>query len=165
MAYQHIISIMKEKGVSFDKGLTEQEIRQIEKIYNISFPASLTDFYKKALPIGEMFVKWNDFSESNIYNIRERMYSPYKWLSQDITYCESFRNADAPNLIPIYSHRYMPCINHPDPPVFSTVGADTIWYGKNLKEYLYNEFIRDYHITADIPYVTLWSDIISENKI
>jgi len=165
MSYEHIICLMKEKGVSFENGLTETELEQIEKVYDISFPASLLRFYKEALPVGVSFVKWNDFSEENIANIKEKMYLPYKWLSQDITYCEAFRNAkNAPKLIPIYSHRYMPIINHTDPPVFSTVGADTIWYGKNLEDYLFNEFIREYIIvSSDIQFVPLWSNIINNN--
>lgn len=155
---------MKKRGIYFESGLTEREIKQIEKIYGISFPASLSAFYKEGLPTGDRFVIWNDFSENNVSSIKERMNLPYKWLSQDITFCEAFRNAkEVPKLIPIYSHRYMPCTEHPDPPVFSTVGADTIWYGKNLEDYLYNEFVREFHIGNEIPYVPLWTDIISEN--
>lgn len=164
MEYRNIITLMKQQGISFDRGLTEQTIKDIEEIYDMTFPASLSAFYKEALPIGDRFIKWNDLSEDNISCIKEKMYLPYKWLSHDITFCEAFRNTmEAPKLIPIYSHRYMPCIDHPDPPVFSTVGADTIWYGKSLGDYLYNEFIRKDPIISDIPHVPLWSDIISAN--
>ncbi|MBR5516234.1 MAG: hypothetical protein IKU52_08535 [Clostridia bacterium] len=157
---------MKENGICFQKGLSDSEIDRIENIYDILLPSSLRNFYKYALPIGKNFPKWNDFSNENINFIKERMYLPYKWISSDIMWCKAlWEIKDAPKLIPIYSHRYMPIINHPDPPVFSTVGRDTIWYGKNLREYFYNEFIREYNCVTDyIPYVPLWSEIIRNNK-
>lgn len=166
MDFQILINKMKEKGVCFEKGLSNAEIERIENTYNIIFPSSLLSFYKYALPIGNSFPKWNDFSDENINSVKERMHFPYKWISSDIMWCKAlWETKEAPKLIPIYSHRYMPIIDHPDPPVFSTVGRDTIWYGKNLKEYLYNEFIREYNnVNDNIPYIPLWSEIIKNNQ-
>ncbi len=69
---------------------------------------------------------------------------------------------DSPKLIPVYAHRYMPAIDHPDPPVISTVGRDTIVYGRNLPEYLEREFTQNDPAAdrKDIPFVPVWSDVM-----
>ena len=62
----------------------------------------------------------------------------------------------APVLIPVYSHRYVPMLeNIIDPRVISTVGRDTIIYGKNLIDYLQNEFIK-----PQIDPIPFWNSII-----
>ncbi len=163
----YMIKKLRDRGISFGPGLSDEEINKIEEIYDISFPASLLKFYCTVMPIGERFPNWRDFSEKNIRELKERMFLPYKWLSGDILESKSFRNAkEVPKLIPIYSHRYMPVIDHPDPPVFSTVGIDTIWYGKDLREYLYNEFINEQVMVSDgIAYIPLWSEVIEQNSL
>lgn len=48
----------------------------------------------------------------------------------------------------------MPAIEHPDPPILSTVGRDTVWYGENLCQYLQKEFLSDSSLGEHIvPYV------------
>lgn len=70
----------------------------------------------------------------------------------------------SPKLIPVFGHRYMPLIGGcENPPVISTVGRDTIFYGAALEDYLETEFIcREYRkINADaLPYIPVWTDII-----
>ena len=46
-----IIKQMKEAGVCFSSGLTNDTISKIEEIYEIRFPDSLKAFYSTALPI------------------------------------------------------------------------------------------------------------------
>lgn len=175
MDFYKIINIMKETGVFFSQGLTNIEITKIEEIYEIRFPDSLRTFYSIALPISiknTKFPKWNDFSPNNISYISQLIIAPYQWLKQDIdrgfwlskwgrkTIDELLENA--PKLIPIYSHRYVPMLNHADPPVISTVGRDTVYYGGSLKDYLFREFC-DGNTAFEImkmPYIPLWNDIL-----
>lgn len=166
---------MKETGVLFSQGLTNSEMKKTEEIYEIRFPDSLRTFYSTALPISKdntKFPKWNDFSPQNISYISQLISAPYKWLKQDIdsgfwlskwdrkTMDELFENA--PKLIPIYSHRYVPMLNHSDPPIISTVGRDTICYGVSLEDYLFREFCDGNTVFEEmkVPYIPLWSDIL-----
>ena len=100
------------------------------------------------------------------------MNAPYQWLRRDIekgfwlpswdgkTVEELFENA--PKLIPIYSHRYVPVLDHADPPVISTVGRDTVCYGVCLEDYLLREFCGGgiAFEEMNVPYIPLWSDIL-----
>ena len=43
--YREIISKLKEKGISFENGLSIDEIKMVEKYYNILFPIELNNFY------------------------------------------------------------------------------------------------------------------------
>ena len=70
----------------------------------------------------------------------------------------------APNIIPIYGHRYIPYVKGcSDVPVFSIRGCDIIYYGENLISYLEIEFgIKDFD---DLDYdkckhIDFWSDIM-----
>ena len=170
-----IINLMEEKGVRFSSGLTNDVLTKIEQTYEICFPDSLKAFYSAALPISVEdtdFPRWDDFSAENIAVIRQRMSVPYQWLKRDIEngFCLSTWAGktvdellkDAPKLIPIYSHRYVPMLNHPNPPVLSTIGRDTVCYGISLEDYLLREFC-DKNTTFEemkMPYIPLWSDIL-----
>ena len=170
-----IIEHMEKTGVKFCSGLTYDTMARIEEIYDIRFPDSLITFYSTAFPVcvGNVdFPRWNDFSPENIAHIRQLMNAPYQWLRRDIekgfwlpswdgkTVEELFENA--PKLIPIYSHRYVPVLDHADPPVISTVGRDTVCYGVCLEDYLLREFCGGgiAFEEMNVPYIPLWSDIL-----
>jgi len=80
--------------------------------------------------------------------------------------------SNAPRLIPLYSHRFIPETPHTvGNPVFSMYGFDTIYYGANLDEYFVNEFegsdilngvaVSDYtpEDTRRLPIIPFWSDL------
>ena len=75
-------------------------------------------------------------------------------------------SSQAPKLIPIYSHRYLPIIDgEDDPPVISVVGSDIIYYGCNLSDYFNREFFGGKGAIS-IPMnnrIPFWSDIIDYN--
>ncbi len=173
--YSKIINLMKEKGVCFSLGLTDDTLAKVEKTYEIFFPDSLKAFYFTALPISvgnTEFPRWDDFSQKNIAVIRQRMNAPYQWLKRDVekgfflsawagkTVDELLETA--PKLIPIYSHRYVPMLNHPNPSIISTVGRDTVCYGVSLEDYLLREFCDENTVLYEtkVPYIPLWSDIL-----
>ena len=71
------------------------------------------------------------------------------------------RLKNAPKLVPIYAHRYMPVISSENPPVISIHGADIIYMGENLVEYFNIEFgdRRQDTIKSIIP-IPFWTDIM-----
>lgn len=179
MNFVEIIKRMKEAGVFFSSGLTIDTVEKIEKIYEICFPDSIKEFYLTALPISmgnTAFPIWNDFSPENIAHIRQLMRDPYQWLRRDIecgfwlstwddkTIDELFENA--PKLIPIYSHRYLPALEDANPPVISTVGRDTVFYGVSLEDYLLREFCNASTdlVEIKVPHIALWSDILESDS-
>lgn len=178
---------MKQSGITFDPGMTEGEFSEAEGIYRFRFPESLREFLSLGIPTSGRdyeFPKWRDFSAENAAYIKQRMQDPFDRLKNDIVkngfwlpcWGEKPQSPDeaeagfsrlisgSPKLIPVFGHRYMPLIGGCDnPPVISTVGRDTIFYGAALEDYLETEFIcREYRkINADaLPYIPVWTDII-----
>jgi hypothetical protein len=184
MVNQNIFDRLKAKGIKFTDGLTPSEIRNIEEIYEIKFPDSLYRFYSRGIPFSDDehgFPRWNDFSDENIAKIKERIEAPLRWLLKSVQtdfwlpdwgkrgrtiagvtarFAEVSQNA--PRLIPIYSHRYMPMLDGVgDPPVISTVGSDIIYYENSLQKYLQNQFLNsEFVIPQKCLYIPFWSDII-----
>ena len=180
--FEEIIEKMKNNGVDFAEGLTDEEIEKIEDCYRIEFPKELKAFYKEALPISNGFYNWRDLSKSNDEKIADRIRRP----KQDLL--EAFEEIDWPeawgsepydddekatltkakiltsaDLIPIYSHRYITNQYDEGNPVFSIVGWDIICYGENLEKYLEREFIgksKDSIKLDDIKKVDFWSDFL-----
>ncbi|MBP3388064.1 MAG: hypothetical protein J6L23_05950 [Clostridia bacterium] len=159
-------------------GITFPEVWK--RFYKAGLPVSIKKDEKK-LSSPMPFPIWNDYSEENVERIKTKMKKPYEWLKSDVltsfdsnkpfwlkdwgTLPETKEEAairfdelikTAPVLIPVYSHRYVPMLeNIIDPPVISTVGIDTIMYGKNQFDYLQNEFIK-----PQIDPIPFWNGII-----
>jgi len=70
--------------------------------------------------------------------------------------------ANAPKLIPLISHRYLPA----EPceagnPVFSIYQSDIIYYGANLTEYFERELVDgNRSLTGDIKHIRFWSEFV-----
>ena len=177
--YRKILERLEQLGVKVACGLSDDEFTKIEGLYGFTFPSELRDFYSCGLPIGECFPIWNDFSEENVRAIKEKMAFPInalrgdvenwfwldKWGDDPDTKKEALAIFDeiaarSPKMIPIFGHRYMPAFD--GAPVISTVGRDTIYYGRDLTEYLQHEFlnIKLSPCKKKIRRITLWSDVI-----
>ena len=146
--FLEIIKLLKDKGIKFDTGLTQNELEKIYEIYKIKFPLSLKSFLT---------------TEEYIPN---STYSPDQWckISREQrveVVAELYKNA--PKIIPVYSHRFIPEMNDDnDPPVLSIHYGDIVYYGRNLQEYLLHEFCG-----VDIPKyiseyknVPFWTDMM-----
>ena len=173
--------------IIFEKGLSWQEQQELEEFWGIHFPKSLMDFYACAFPAAErnpvvypwnpppefsLFPDWRDTSPENVTHIRELLETPVKYLvhemKRDSWQCDIWKGLTpdevgeaAPKLIPVYGHRYMP-MNGFDPPVFSVVGRDVVYFGSDLFEYLRREFLEspaDKSPISFMPYVPVWGDI------
>jgi hypothetical protein len=75
--------------------------------------------------------------------------------------------AEAPRLIPVAGHRYMPA--EPEltgNPVFSVYQTDIIYYGDDLATYLRCEFNRLSYTDAvheSLRRIRFWSDLVDAN--
>ena len=128
------IKLLKDRGIKFDAGLTQSDFEKIYEIYEIKFPLSLKSFLTTALPVSDGFYDWRDLLSGNIMKIKNMMqhfyefvkstsfeeyipnsiYSPDQWRNTSReqrveVVAELYKNA--PKIIPVYSHRFMPEMN------------------------------------------------------
>ena len=78
--YLQIIKLMKDSGIKFDAGLTQNELEKIYEIYKIKFPLSLKSFLTTALPVSDGFYDWRDFSSGNVTKIKNMMQHFYEFV-------------------------------------------------------------------------------------
>ncbi len=78
--YLEIIKLMKDSGIKFDAGLTQNELEKIYEIYKIKFPLSLKSFLTTALPVSDGFYDWRDFSSGNVTKIKNMMQHFYEFV-------------------------------------------------------------------------------------
>ena len=182
LSYEKSINLLKAKGIEFETGLTGVEMEKIESTYKIEFPKSLKMFLMAVLPVSRGFYNWRNFDEDNIRFIKMVMNRPIEdvcefadeiyWCDDwgeepenEVDICRAVRNKlkNAPILLPIYGHRYMPVISVDNPPVISVHGIDIIYYGKDLEDYFEVEFggkKQEAIWFENVQPISFWSDII-----
>lgn len=180
--YENSLNLLKTKEIEFARGLTLDELKQIENIYQIKFPSSLREFLMMALPISKGFYNWRNLEEDNIMFIKEAMNRPIEEvyeLAEEIYWCDDWgqkpedeayvgkivrdKLKNAPRVLPIYGHRYIPVLSVDNPPIISIHDLDIIYYGKNLEDYLYVEFGNKTQNKIEFENITpipFWSDIM-----
>jgi hypothetical protein len=185
IGYESLMTELKGKGVVFDRAMNLEELNIVAQFYNISFPFEIQKLFSLGLPVSRGFYNWRDMSSENVKHIKNALEAPIDGLQFDLEengfWCEQWgikpsniedaRNIllqhynNAPKLVPLYSHRYMPFI--PDltrVPVFSIMQSDIIYYGTDLVSYLEIEFgykDRDSNIIGyDFPHIDFWSDLL-----
>jgi hypothetical protein len=179
------IEQLKAKKVIFEQGLSPSEIDLVEAKFGICFPPDLKLFLQTALPISKSFVNWRaglHFANEE-KEIISRIQWPWDGLLFDLENSGFWHPAwgevpktmeckieiakkhfhSYPKLVPIYSHRYIPCRpNEVDNPIFSVYQMDVIYYGNNLADYFSREFHLTLPSTAAVPhepkYIEFWSD-------
>ncbi|SEQ09593.1 hypothetical protein SAMN02910289_01269 [Lachnospiraceae bacterium RM5] len=62
---------MKKNEIEYERGMSESEINNVEKIYEIKFPLSLKEYLMKSLPVSKGFYNWRDFTDENINYIKK----------------------------------------------------------------------------------------------
>lgn len=173
-------------GVVFEDGLSEQEFAAIEAAYSFRFPDDLKLFLGYALPVSKGWVNWRSREKETIdhlmewplhgicFDIEHDAFWLADWGQKPSTLKEAFAIAArhvalAPKLIPIYSHRFMPDFpTEAGNPIYSVYQTDIIFYGRDLEDYLRNEFKQAFgtmkmseHMIADFRVIPFWSDLVS----
>lgn len=185
-----VINLLKDKGVSFDSGLSEKEIEGLKEQWNIVFPPDLKLFLQTALPVSDSFVHWRYGLRSEkgrkeierwlrwplegmLFDIRSNNFWMEKWGDMPSDREDQIRIAteafdNSPKLIPIYAHRYMPCSPcEMGNPVFSVYQTDIIHYGNDLASYLSYEFNLDlpdtFWVAQEPASIDFWSELVEMN--
>jgi hypothetical protein len=181
--------LLKDKGVQFEGGVTDDEIVQIETKFIIKFPTDLRQFLQLGLPISESFVDWRkgliskdaeakivsrlDWPlEGMLFDLQSNDFWINSWGDRPETYKEKEQIAREkyltfPKLIPIYSHRYIPMEQmESGNPIFSVHQMDIIYYGYDLATYLANEFHFElpygFEIVDEPKNIRFWSNWIDK---
>lgn len=187
--YQEIKLKLESKGIQFQQGMSPEEITDAEELFGISFPVELKRFYSVGLPVSKGFYNWRDKSEENIQCIKSVLDGPLHGLIFDLEnnddfWCDDWgdkpkdindakrilieRYSNAPKMIPVFGHRYIPYIPNVNSfPVFSICQSDIIIYGKDLISYLEIEFgFRPYDemLLESCPNIDFWSSLYFLNN-
>ncbi len=156
MNLTHIKEKLEKAGVKFAPGLTPAELNRIEVRFGFRFPSDLSAFLGHALPVLAGWPDWRHperiqpwiFSplEGILFDVEHNAFWMKDWGPRPVDLQAAFTIAtmhigNAPKLIPVYSHRYMPDRPHEaGNPVLSVHQTDIIYYGLDLEDYLENEF-------------------------
>ncbi|MGH7485218.1 MAG: SMI1/KNR4 family protein [bacterium] len=171
-------------GWMLQKGLGDAEIAAVETHYGFHFPPDLRSFLTAAVPHGERFPNWRNVGSEEL---RQTLAWPADSICFDIEHNDFWwpawgarpanlrdavelalaRLSEAPRLVPVYAHRYLPS----EPweagnPVFSVYQTDIILYGADLRAYLACEFGLVPHqeaIAGSLKRVPFWSDVVQYN--
>ncbi|MGI8542374.1 MAG: SMI1/KNR4 family protein [Aridibacter sp.] len=161
-------------------GLTEDEIVKAETLYDFRFPPDLKEFLMFALPVSSKWINWRKLGSNDIkaafdwvyegiyFDIENNVFWLEDWGEKPADLQEAFSIAkqkidEAPKLIPIYSHRYMPTEpNERNNPVFSVYQTDIVYYGNNIWDYFEKEFPHHFQtlsnkIEKPIKQIKFWS--------
>ena len=172
---------MKAHGVEFKSGLSEREIAAVETLHQFQFPPDLRAFLQAALPCGDRFPQWRrpddpdllaslDWPEEGIvFDVEQNSLWLDEWGPRPSAMLRAIEIArrlvrHAPTLIPIYAHRYLPAEpQQSGNPVFSVHQSDIIVYGRDLWDYLRNEFEGPSSSTVPDPSscrpIRFWTDL------
>lgn len=163
--------------MEWGKGYTLDQIDDAQARYGLVFPNDLVALLYERRLVGYGTYDWSTENE----HIRAMLAWPFDLLAFDVDHGlwwpdwgeepkdgearrEVLRRAlaDAPKLIPIYMHRFLPesAEARPGNPVISMHGFDTIYYGADLDDYFRREGRVDGSAMASTRYVPFWSDII-----
>lgn len=182
-----LIQGLKEKGVEFGKGLSQEEFKHIQAQFQCTFPEDWKAFLQIALPVSDGFPHWRYAinSKQGAKLLQQCLNWPLEGMYFDLEHNAFWLEdwgevpaqlaakkaiakqavAQAPLLIPIYSHRYLPATpNTAGNPVFSVYQTDIIYYGNDLMDYLEHEF--KLNLPASFPrastlkQIEFWSDLV-----
>jgi hypothetical protein len=166
--------------IAFESGLSDDEFIAIEARFKFVFPSDLRILLSAALPVSPGFPDWRsapaeeldrilDWPADGIcFDIERNGFWLESWgprpMDLDAAIAVAREHiADAPTLIPIYGHRYLPGEPaEPGNPVFSAYQTDVIVYGRDLRDYLEREFRPATYsdpVAVDFRPVRFWSDI------
>jgi hypothetical protein len=168
------------EGRLWAEGYTQSELDVAQAKYDLVFPSDLVALLRDRRPV--LGYDWR----SDDTEIRGMLRRPLDGLLFDVEHnvlwlpewgdrpeTAEARSAvlaevvsNAPKLIPLVSHRYLPEEpNEAGNPVFSVVQSDIIYYGSDLSDYFEREFVDLRRpIPKQIKHIRFWSDLVERNS-
>ena len=185
-----LIDQLKQAGVAFERGMTEQELDLAEEFFGFRFPAEFRAFLSEAVPVGEDFFDYRDHSPENLkrfrdfedriekgfrfdLNAKENREELLELLGEKLGFSEDGPGFDeavmrywkeSPRLIPFFAHRCFFDGMDGMPIISFLQPVDTIVYGFDLEDYLEAEFLGN-DDPAELPPDLLKGTGIWENLI
>ena len=171
-------------GLRVEAGLTDAELDAVQARFGFAFAPDHRAFLATALPVGP---RWPDWRAGDDTDLRRRLAWPVEGTLFDVEHSQVWIDewgtrpastaeavtrarehlATVPQLVPVYSHRYLPAgptgAGHP---VLSVHQTDIIYYGTDLVDYLHQEFGIGEGISRTDPRwrprasVAFWRDLI-----
>ena len=177
-------------GHDIGPGLTDAEFTRIERDHGFELADDHRAFLAAGLPLNPPSERerpghagWPDWRNASPSDLREHLGQPVAGALLDVEHNNLWhptrgrrparladalgtarrRLAEAPTMIPVYAHRYLPAGHGTHGhPVLSISQTDIIIYGTDIAEYITNEFNRSRHfISPDWtppPMVPFWSE-------
>jgi hypothetical protein len=156
--WRELAALLQRGHLEFDPGLTDLEVEATEKKFNFRFPPDLRALLQTVMPVHIGFHDWRAADETELrkmldwplqgclFDVEHDNFWLPEWGKRPELLSDAFKIAtemiaEAPKLIPIYSHRFIP----EEPleagnPVLSVYQMDIIYYGFDLDDYLRHEF-------------------------
>jgi len=162
---ERVIEILKDRHVRMKRGMSDEQIEQVELMYGITFPEDLRALYQAIVPVGKSFYDWTDQSPENVWYINSMIENPLRLSLLDIEHNkwlwmpewgerpDSFDKRrsiaikglrSAPKVIPIYGKSFLPAFpNEAGNPVFDFFQwCESHCHGENLWLYFEREWAR-----------------------
>jgi hypothetical protein len=165
---------------TIEPGLSDAELAQAERRFDISFADDHRTFLGEGLPVGE---RWPDWRNGNTEHLAQLLRLPTDGVLFDVVengfwygswglrpdnpdeavLLAGEQLSGVPRLIPVYGHRYLPqgrgSFGHP---VLSIEQTDIVVYGADLDDYLRREFegLKE-PLTEHRPPPVFWADLAS----
>jgi hypothetical protein len=156
--WRELAALLQRGHLEFDPGLTDLEVEATEEKFNFRFPPDLRAFLQTVMPSHIGFHDWRSNDEARLrkkldwplqgclFDVEHNNFWLPEWGKRPELLSDAFKIAremiaEAPKLIPIYSHRFI----SEEPyeagnPVLSVYQMDIIYYGFDLDDYLRHEF-------------------------
>ena len=156
-------------------GYSQAELDDAQDVFGLRFPPDLIELLKQGrLPHGHDWTSEREQIrrmlawplEGLLFDVEHNVLWLPAWGERPATAAERADMvgrvvAEAPKLIPLYGHRFIPEEPHErGNPVFSVHQSDIIYYGSNLANYIVNEFSipHQYALAGTPKHIRFWSD-------
>ena len=167
-------------AVHIEPGLSAGEFARVEEMLGFEFADDHRAFLVAGLPAGNLWPNWRSEGRKSL---QKRMQLPIDgvlfavewnefwvpaWGQRPARMTDALRTANyqmarVPRLVPVYSHRYLPAgRGSSGHPVLSVVRTDVVALGRDLADYIANEFSPGVHcLETSTPGVDFWSELVT----